>query len=221
MADGGFAVRLDRRAVRSPTGRPLILPTMALAQLIADEWAAQGERIVMAAMPATRLAYAATDGVAVARAEIVASVVRFAGSDLICYFADAPASLRARQEAAWRPLLDWARDDLGLIFERTHGIIHRDQPAATLAAVEAQAARLDDLGLAGLALGAQLFGSAILALALAHGRLGGVEAFAASQIDEASQAERWGEDAEAAHRTRSLEAEAVMLEAWFAALART
>jgi chaperone required for assembly of F1-ATPase len=219
VEDGRYAVRLDQRVARSPQGRPLILPTSALARLVASEWAVQGARIVMAAMPATRLAHATLDGIAGVRADTIASVASFAASDLICYFADMPASLRARQEAVWLPRLDWARDELGLDFERALGIIHHDQPAAALAALEALACALDDFRLAGLALGAQLFGSAILAMALARGRLGGAEAFDASQIDEAFQAEQWGEDAEAAARTRSLRTEAIMLEAWFAALA--
>ncbi len=45
-AEGGFAVRLDGRQPRSPQGQALILPTEALARLVADEWAAQGENIL-------------------------------------------------------------------------------------------------------------------------------------------------------------------------------
>jgi chaperone required for assembly of F1-ATPase len=214
----GFALQLDGRPARTPGGRPFLAPTAALAELIAAEWNAQGERIVLASMPATRLAHTAIDGVPETKSAIAASVAGFAGADLICYLADSPASLVARQMAAWSPLLDWARQDLGLRFEQTAGVVHRDQPAAALEAVQALAAGLDDFRLAGLALAAQLFGSAILALALARGRLGGAEAFSASQIDEAFQAEQWGEDAEASVRTRALADEAVMLEAWFAAL---
>ena len=197
-AEGGFGVRLDERPAHTPQGRPLVLPTEALADLIAAEWAAQGERIVMTGMPATRLAHTALDAVPLARGETAASIARFAAADLVCYFAPSPASLRARQEAAWSPLIAWARDDLGLVFEAAEGVMHRDQPRATLAAVEALAAGLDDFRLAGLALAAQLFGSAILALALERNRLGGAAAFDASQIDEVFQAEQWGEDAETA-----------------------
>lgn len=214
----GFALQLDGRTARTPGGHPIVAPTADLAELIAAEWNAQGERIVMAAMPATRLAHTAIDGAPDNRPAIVASIAEFAGADLICYFAEGPAILVARQKAAWVPLLEWARRDLGLAFERTAGVVHRDQPAATLELVQALAAGFDDFRLAGVALAAQLFGSAILALALAYGRLGGGEAFCASQIDDAFQAEQWGEDAEASIRTKTLAGEAAMLEAWFAAL---
>jgi chaperone required for assembly of F1-ATPase len=118
----------------------------------------------------------------------------------------------------WAPLIDWAAHDLGLAFESAEGIVHREQPSETLEAVEALAAGLDDFRLAGLALAAQLFGSAILALALERGRLDGAAAFAASRIDETFQAGQWGEDAEAAVWARSLQSEALMLESWFVAL---
>jgi chaperone required for assembly of F1-ATPase len=216
-AGRGFAVRLDGRTARTPQARPLVLPTRALAQFVADEWETQGERIVLPSMPATRLAHTAIDAVPGTRAETAAGVAGFAADDLICYFAKSPATLRARQEAAWTPLLAWADRELGLSFAPAEGIIHREQPAATLLAVEVMAGELDDFALAALALAAQLFGSAILALALARGRIGGAEAFAASQIDEAFQAGQWGQDAEAVATSRGLAREAEMLEAWFAA----
>ena len=145
-------------------------------------------------------------------------VARYAGSDLLCYFADAPAELTARQQASWGPLLDWAADTLGLSLVRAAGVLHRPQPAETLAAVEALALRLDDYALTALAHASALLGSAVLALALERGRIGGEEAFDLSRLDEAFQEERWGVDAEAADRAMRLRAEAVTLEKWFSAL---
>lgn len=216
----GFAVRLDGRIARSPGGRGLILPTQALARLVAAEWEVQTERIVMAAMPATRLLHTALDGVPGRRDEIAAGIADFAADDLVCYFAEGPSSLVGRQQRVWGPLLEWAQVELDLRLERVVGVVHRDQPPASLDAVASLALRLDDFQLAGLALAAQLFGSAILAHAVLRGRLGGAEAFAAAQLDEAFQAERWGEDVEAAAGRRAMAAEAVMLEAWFAALSQ-
>ncbi len=217
-AAANFAVLLDGRNPRSPKGAPLALPTEALARVVADEWAAQGERVEFVSMPATRLAHTALDMASAARVEMAAEVARWAGTDLVCYFTEHPAGLVARQKSIWSPLLDWAREDLGLVFEPTAGIVHRDQPASTLAAVEALALGLDDFALAGLAFGAALFGSAVIALALMRGRLSGEEAFAAANLDEAFQAEQWGVDSEAAERTEAMAVDAKMLGAWFEAL---
>lgn len=217
-ADGGFAVTLDRRTPKSPAGRPLVLPTQALAALVAAEWAGQGEHIAMAGMAATRLAWTAIDRVAEAHTEVAAEVARYAGSDLTCYLAEQPARLVERQARLWVPLRDWARDELEVELHPTEGVIHKPQPLASLLRAEKLAEALDDFTLTGLAHATALFGSAVLAFALQRGRLSGAEAFALSRLDEAFQEEEWGVDAEAAERTEILAAEATMLERWFAAL---
>jgi chaperone required for assembly of F1-ATPase len=213
--DEGFAIRLDGKPPKSPGGRPLVAPTLAIARLVEGEWAAQGERIEIAAMPATRLLHTALDAIPGRRAEIAAGIAAFAGADAICYFAAGPSSLIERQRAAWRPLLEWARIAHGLTFVEASGIRHIAQPSETLAAVEAIALACDDFALAALAFGAALFGSAILALALRDGRISGQEAFDLSRLDEAFQEERWGVDVEAAAARARREADAVMVGRWF------
>jgi chaperone required for assembly of F1-ATPase len=217
-ADGGFAVQLDGRTPKSPAGKALILPTEPLASLIAAEWAGQSEHILLATMPATRLAWTALDRVAEAHAEVAAEVARYAGSDLLCYRADEPASLVKRQARLWEPLLEWAKAELDVALNPVEGVVHRPQPVASLLRAEKLAEGLDDFSLAGLAHAAALFGSAVLGFALQRGRLSGGEAYGLSRLDEVFQEERWGVDEEAAERTARLAAEAVMLERWFACL---
>jgi len=217
-ADGGFAVRLDGRIPRSPEGKPLVLPTAALAQMIAEEWCAQDKSIRLATMPATRLAWTALDRIPAARAEVASEVANYAASDLLCYFADEPDALAQRQESLWAPLLNWARTKLQLDFQSTRSLLHAPQSQATLQAVRDLAAAEGDFGLAGLAFAAALFGSAILAFALRRGVIAGEGAFQLSRLEAAFQEERWGVDEEAAARTRALEAEARMAELWFHAL---
>lgn len=215
---GGFSVTLDGRVPRTPAGGRLVLPAEALAQLVASEWAGQGERVVLPSMPATRLAHVAIDAAAAAHHELAARMAEFAAHDLLCYFAEAPASLVARQEATWAPLLAWAESALGLKFLRCVGVSHHEQPPETLDGVRRLAAGLDGFTLTGLVVAAQLFGSAILGLALMRGRLDGADAFAISQLDESFQVETWGEDAEAAARRAAMLDEARGLGAWFRAL---
>lgn len=217
-APEGYEVRLDARTVRTPKGAKLALPTRALADQVAEEWAAQGETIEVASMHVTRLANTALEAIPAARPETAGQVAQYAGTDLLCYFAEDPGALVERQARAWGPILDWAEAELGLRFVRASGIIHQAQPVETLDAVKAIALSLDDFRLAGLAFGSALFGSTVLALAVLKGRLTGEAAFDVSRVDEAYQEEKWGIDAEAAERTERLRAEAVMLERWFRAL---
>lgn len=213
--DAGFGVRLDGRTLRTPKAQPLLLPTRAAAEQVAAEWDAQVEIIEMTTMHASRLANTAIETIGGARDGVADQVAQYAGNDLVCYFAESPAALTDRQEAAWAPLLARAEAELGLRFERCTGILHRDQPPATLAEVRAIALGLDDFALAGLAFGVALFGSAVLAIAVLKGWLAGEAAFDLSRIDEAFQEDQWGIDAEAAERTTRLRGEAVVLDRWF------
>jgi chaperone required for assembly of F1-ATPase len=217
-ADGGFEILLDGRKAKTPAGAAIALPTQAAGELVASEWADQAPWIEFGQMPATRHAFTAIDRVSGAHAETAAELARFAASDLLCYFAENPQALIERQQTQWGPVLDWAEDELGLLFVRAQGVVYQVQPPQTVHQVEALALELDDFTLAGLAWAAALFGSSVLALALQRGRLTGEEAFELSRLDEAFQNEQWGEDAEATERTAGMRREAVMLERWFAAL---
>jgi chaperone required for assembly of F1-ATPase len=216
--EAGFVVTLDARNARTPGGKPLVLPTDALARLVAAEWESVDEYLEVGHMPGTRLAFTTLDRVAETREAVAAETARYAGSDLLCYFADEPAALLERQARAWGPVLDWAESELGLKFVRTSGIIHQAQPRETLELAEALASRLDDFQLSALSWGAALFGSAVLALALQRGRLSADEAFDLSRLDETFQAEQWGVDEEAVEREAKLREEARLLERWFRAL---
>jgi chaperone required for assembly of F1-ATPase len=212
---GGFLVKLDARAVRTPGGARLVLPAEALAQQVAAEWAAQGDHLEMARMHATRLANTAIDAIPGARDATAAGVAQFAASDLLCYRADSPAALVARQAERWDPILARAEQEAGLSFLCAQGIVHQAQPAETGARVKALALELDDFRLAGLSFGTSLYGSAVLAIAALRGWTTASEAFELSRLDEAWQEEKWGEDVEAPARTTRLRAEAGMLERWF------
>lgn len=215
---GGYAIRLDDRPVRTPRGGHLALPTEALAELVAAEWAGQGEYLEIAGMHATRLANTAIEAIPQARAETADTVASYAASDLLCYWAEAPQALVERQRQHWGPLLDRIEAETKLSFLRAAGVVHQAQPEQTLQQVREIALAETDFGLAGLAFGAGLFGSAILAIALRRGWLTGAQAFELSRLDEAWQAEQWGIDEEAAERTERLGAEALMLQRWFRAL---
>jgi len=216
--EGGFAVALDGRVAKTPRGARLLAPTADLARLMATEWDAQGETLDFARMPATRLAFTAIDRTAEVREAVAGEIARFAEADLLCYFAEGPASLIARQETAWGPWLAWAERTLGLVLIRARGVHHQTQPPETPARAKALALSLDDFALTGLAFASALYGSAVLAFAVLRGALSSEAALDLSRLDEAFQEARWGVDAEAAARTALLQAEARMIGAWFAAL---
>jgi chaperone required for assembly of F1-ATPase len=216
--EAAWVVTLDARALLTPAGKRLHLPTEPLAALIAEEWRAQGERIDLASMFNTRRAYGVTDRTSDARGNLVDQVVRYAGTDLVCYLADLPVELRSRQERAWDPMRAWAAEQLGVRLTSVSGILPVDQPAESLKALRRHAEALDDFRLDVLVTATSMFGSAVLGLAVERGRLSAEEALDLSSVDEQFQNEQWGEDGEAAKRLQALRSEARALDHWLAAL---
>jgi chaperone required for assembly of F1-ATPase len=215
----GYRVRLDGRPIRTPGGRPLILPAQPLAEAIAAEWQRQTDRIDVAAMAFTRLAATAVDRVAEGRPAVIEMLLSYAGADALCYRADEPFDLVLLQQQRWQPLLDWAAESLGARLVVTSGILPVAQPEPAIAALRRVLDAMDTWELTALAVVAQACGSLVLALALAQGHIDADEAFALSQLDESYQIERWGEDAEAARRRTALHDD--ICDAWrFMLLAR-
>lgn len=194
----GWTVRLDGRPLRTPAKAAFRVPAKALACRVADEWAAQGERVDPASMPFTRSANTAIDRVAPSHAEVAGIVAAYAETDLLCHRATHPAELVARQARAWDPLLDWAGSALGAPLEVTAGIVPVTQPPASLAALGAEVRRHDPFALTALHDLVALSGSLILGLAVVHGRLSAEAAWETSRIDEDWQEAQWGRDEEAA-----------------------
>ena len=95
--DGAHHILLDGRAVKTPGKNPLGFASPAAAQLIADEFAAQGEEINPATMPCYRLANTAIDGVASDMQAVLEDVLRYCGGDMLYYRAGSPQELADRQ----------------------------------------------------------------------------------------------------------------------------
>lgn len=211
----GYAIQLDGKQARTPGRAPLVVSSERLAQALAAEWEAQVGIIDPRTMPLTRIVNSAIDGVTSRMDEVRAGVVAYAGSDLLCYWAESPEGLVARQAAAWSPLLDWAETELRARFMKSAGIAHVGQPPEALAAIDRAIVGYDPVALAALHTITTLTGSAILALAVAKGRLTPAQAWSAAHIDEDWQIEKWGEDFEAAQRRaarwREMEAAGLIL----------
>ncbi len=201
-----FGIALDGRPLLTPRRRTLRFPSEALAEAVADEWRAQDDTVRLDAMPLWRLVAIARDSVAEDPGAVVDRVTGYAGTDLLCYRAASPQKLAWRQAALWQPILDWVAAHYGAAFLVTTGIVPVHQDPAALAAVRSAVETVDALTLAAVQEATTATGSVLLALALKERRLSAEEVIAASQLDERFQAERWGEDAEAAARCAALAA---------------
>ena len=195
--DGGCAIELDGRPVRTPARAALVVPTEALAEAIAEEWRSVGEGIDPRAMPLTGLANAAIDRVAPERLAFAGGLARYAEADLACYRSEWPPELVERQAAGWDKLLSWARRRFDVDFATTSGLMHIPQPPTTVEQLGHAVAALDSFRLAGLSPLVTIGGSLIAALAVLEKAMSAEEAWQAVSIDERWQLEQWGADSKA------------------------
>ena len=204
LDDGGLGIALDGRPVRTPGAALLTAPTAAVAEAIAAEWTAQGDEVKPLTMPVMRIAATAIDRIGREREAVITQLAAYGESDMLCYRATGPSDLVEKQEATWQPLLDWLAAAHGASLLATHGVTHITQPPAALAAVRDALNVLDDCRIAAVSQLTAACGSLVLALAAEARRIDTGEIIAASQLEEAWQAEQWGQDAEAEDRRKAL-----------------
>jgi len=200
--DNGYGIALDGRPVRTP-GRVLIrVASEPLATALCDEWDRQGDDVDPLSMPLTQLANTAIDRTPELRAAMIAELVRYGGTDLVCYRADHPQTLVERQDAQWQPLVDWLRQryDIGLV--TVTGVLPQPQSPPALARLERIIAAYDDFGLTALHMGATSAGSVVIGLAMMEGVVDATQAADAAQLDDLHQIEYWGADEDAEKRLK-------------------
>ncbi len=203
FSDGAYSLLLDGRPAKTPARRMLTVRNVVVAQALAAEWNAQEEVVNPLKMPLTRLINSALDGVSQEVEAVRAEIVRFSGSDLVCYRAERPDALIREQANAWDPVLAFAKSRFGVEFCVVSGVMHKTQPEASLAKIKSEVEKFGDtLHLAALNVLTTLSGSALIALAVAHRHLDVEAAFAAAHVDEDYQARVWGADDEAVERRR-------------------
>ncbi len=202
--EGGFCITLDGKSIKTPARKMLQVTREHIAQQIAAEWDAQAEVIDADTMPLTRLASITLDRIPEDRDALIADMVGYCETDLLCYRAPRDAvgeiltdndALRARQDAAFDPLLAWATEQ-GVALSVTDGIVPLSQPKHSITRFAAEISAANDAELAALAMLVPLLGSAVLTLALWKEKITVEEALLLARIDEDFYAARWGIDAE-------------------------
>lgn len=197
-AEGGFAVHLDARPVKTPVGLAFVAPTLAMAEAAAAEWNAQGDKIDAMTMPVTRAVNVALDRVIPERDAVNEIVAAYGETDLLCYRAEWPAELAERQAAHWDAPLAWAASRHGARLILAQGVMHVAQPPEAVAALRAAVEALSPWRLTAAHELVALSGSLVLGLAVLEGEIAPDAAWTASRVDEDHQAEQWGADEEAA-----------------------
>lgn len=203
----GFAVLLDGKPVKTPARNTCSVPVRAMADEIAAEWEAQEDVVSPLTMPMTRVAATCLDRVAPEMAAVQDMIIAYGGTDLLCYRADYPVELIAKQADGWDPVLAWAADDLGAQLNVGAGVMHISQPPGAEEALARHVREADSWALTCLSELVTISGSLVLGLAVLKERIAAKEAWHLSRIDEQWNIDEWGEDFEAAELAAKREAD--------------
>ena len=203
-AEGGFTITLDGKPIKTPSGRTVTVPVHAIAEAIAEEWRAQADTIDPLTMPLTRFANSVVESVVDRVTPVRDDVAKYFHSDMLFYRAGHPQALVEKEAAHWDPVLFWAADTLGAHFILGEGITHVRQPDPAVAAAR-DALPGDPWSVAAIHVVTTLTGSALLALALAHGVRDPDQVWDAAHVDEDWNRDQWGVDEEVAARRAARE----------------
>lgn len=194
QGDGTYRILLDHRELKTPAKNTLIIANKHLADAVCAEWNAQAEIIDTDAMPLMRIFALATDRATTDRALMTLDMLRYAETDLICYFSD-DAEIAAQQSQHFAPLLTWCQQHYGVKLITTHGLLPVAQDPQLVPRLQAELDALDDLALVATAMLTPLLGSILMTCALRHGVLNANDVCAAARIEEEASAARYGRDA--------------------------
>lgn len=216
----GHIIRLDTHKLMTPEKKLLLLPYAQLAEAVADEWRQVDEDIILSDMPMSRLVYTAIDRVSESYEATAQAFASYGETDLLCYRATHPDTLVQRQDEIWSPYLDWVSATYGVSLQTGAGIapIKQSQSSIEVLTQIAQGREglePNPLRLTGLAHGAGLLGSAVLALRMESGEDKAENIWRAAFLDDFFQFEQWGEDNEAMARLEGMKREIETLSDYF------
>jgi len=199
-AAGGYAVTLDGKTPRTPAQKPVVVPQHAVAEAMAEEWAAQLEFIDLKTMPMVRLINSAVEAGSERLEALREEIVKYAGNDLLLYRADSPRELVAEQERVWDAVLVTIARHFEIGFQPTTGIVHQPQPAPTLERLRASLADAELIEAVALNSLTGITGSGILSIALREALLDPEGVWTAAHVDEDYNVRLWGAVEEATER---------------------
>lgn len=199
-AGDGWQVLLDGRPLKTQGGQPQIVPGERLAEMLAEEWRAQGETIDPATFRFRDMADYSLDVVARDQGALVQKLLGYAETDTLCFRADPEEPLYRRQQELWEPIVAGLEAREGVTLHRISGILHRPQTEETRQRLAARLGELDPFTLTALEQTTSLAASLCIGLEALQQGADGDALWAAANLEEEWQADLWGRDEEAEAR---------------------
>lgn len=214
VSEGGvWRILLDNRPVKTTAKQQLIIPTEALANVIAQEWEAQEEHVLPEAMPMTQFMMTAIDTVGDLRAAMEPEVTRYFETELIAYPSDgSEAELMKMEETYWHPLRQWLKATYDIELKLASGIIHVEQDQDGVQKMIQMTSEMDAITFTAFQFLVSLTGSFVIPLAFISGQIDSKTAYHAAMLEQLFQLKQWGDDEEAQERLDRIMSEIVQTE---------
>jgi chaperone required for assembly of F1-ATPase len=190
----GITVLLDGKLLKTPSRQTMFVPTQSLADEICREWGAQKEEIIPDTMPMTQLLTTVIDRITPQRAAIIADILNYIDTDLVCYVITDPPELQAYQQRLWTPVRDWFEKTFNTTLNVTTGILAIQQNDDVHMVIASFLEALDDNHLGAFQLMVSTTGSVILSIAFYMGVFDADHINQAIFIDEDYKAELYNEE---------------------------
>lgn len=207
----GYELYLNDNLLKTPQGRIVRVPSLALAKKLAAEYQSllRGDNHSTVAMPYSSLAMTSWDYCDDGEDDggIVTSLASFLEHDYLCYRAE-DVYLRERQEILWDKWLLWFKEEHGIALSSTHRLAPLSQAGNILKEGRNCLMNYDRFHLAVFSQLSSLSHSFVLALASVSGAMKEAEFCAAAFLDDEYQLEFWGEDEILRQRLREMQLEA-------------
>lgn len=195
----GYSIFLDGRILKTPQKKVVIMPNKFIATAVAKEWQSQESHIKPRTMPLSRLVMTLIDQLQdnpQKQAQWMDEAIQYLETDLLLFPSPSPQELYMKEQMQWLPLIDWIGDVLHHQFHVYEGLVVSQYNHKAMVYLKEFIQNYSFWKQAAFATLVSVCGSAIVAFAVAEGKIDGDRAKKAVLVQEYYQRDQWGNDAE-------------------------
>ena len=207
ISSDSFCVMLDKRILKTPLKRDLVLPNLNLAQEIVKEWDQGSKKINTESMIFYSLISTSLDKIIDNRNLYINDVLDYIDTDLICYRAENPKELVELQKQKWDPIILLIEKYIGTKVSVFQGILPKKQHTNVHSKLNNLINQFNIFEISALHRITNITGSILLSFCIIKKDVPKNEAFELSFLDELWQSENWGFDEESSQKRKEISKE--------------
>ena len=207
ISSDSFCVMLDKRILKTPLKRDLILPNLNLAEEIVKEWDQDSKKINTESMIFYGLISTSLDKIIDNKNLYINDILDYVDTDLICYRAESPKELVELQKNKWDPIILFIEKYIGIKVQVFQGIFPKKQHTTVHTKLTNLINQFSIFEISVLHRITNITGSIFLSLCVLKKDISKKEVFELSVLDELWQSENWGFDEEISQKRKEISIE--------------